>query len=220
MRTGELVILGTAFTAAVMGACFYPYLPEQIAAHWNGEGQVDGYMPKFWGVFLMPLALVVLAALFAVIVRIDPRKGNIEEFRKYSDGLLILLSVFFFCVQLQVLLWNVGFRISPNVTFPVWICILFYYIGILCERVRRNWLVGIRTPWTLRSDRVWEATNQRAAKLLKAAGVIALLGVVFWRYALWFILVPVIAVVVYSVVYSYVEYRRQTPEKQEEAAGS
>ena len=53
------------------------------------KGQVDGYMSKFWGIFLLPLVLVGVALLFMVIPKIDPLKANIEKFRKYYDGFII-----------------------------------------------------------------------------------------------------------------------------------
>jgi uncharacterized membrane protein len=57
-----------------------------------------------------------------------------------------------FSIHLQVILWNAGTEISPNITLPIGIGLLFFYIGILCENAKRNWFIGIRTPWTLSSE--------------------------------------------------------------------
>ena len=93
---------------------------------------------------------------------------------------------------------------------PIALGLLFFYAGILCENAKRNWFVGIRTPWTLSNDRVWDRTHQIGGKLFKLAGVITFLGVFFQNYAVFFILAPVLVVTVYTVVYSYVEYQKET----------
>ena len=90
---------------------------------------------------------------------------------------------------------------------------LFYYLGILTQNAKRNWFIGIRTPWTLSSDVVWDKTHRIGGKLFKAAGIIALLGALIPQYAIFFILVPVISIVAFSFVYSYVEYSRQNKKR-------
>lgn len=209
MRKSEIVIFGIILLSFILSAYFYPQMPEQVASHWNAQGQVDGYMSKSWGLFFMPFVLVGLALLFLAIPRIDPLKANIEAFRKYYNGFVILFLVFMLSVHIQVILWNMGIQISPNVVMPVAWGLLFFYIGLLCENAKRNWFVGIRTPWTLSNDRVWDRTHQIGGKLFKVAGVIAFLGVFFQTYAMFFILTPVLVVTVYTVVYSYVEYQKE-----------
>jgi uncharacterized membrane protein len=69
--------------------------------------------------------------------------------------------------------------------------------------------VGIRTPWTLSSEQVWKKTHHLGGKLFKIAGIIAMAGVFFGHYAIWFVLLPILAVSVYTVVYSYFEYQKE-----------
>lgn len=210
MRKSEITILGIILLSFIISIYFYPQMPEKIASHWNGQGQVDGYMSKFWGLFLMPFIFVGLALLLVAIPRIDPLRANIEKFRKYYDGFIILFFVFMLSIHFQlVILWNTGIEISPNVTFPIGFGFLFFYIGILCENAKRNWFIGIRTPWTLSNDVVWDKTHKIGGKLFKIAGVVALFGIFFQKYTLFFILVPVILVAAYTIIYSYVEYQKE-----------
>ncbi|MCO5383780.1 MAG: SdpI family protein [Methanosarcina barkeri] len=148
-----------------------------MATHWDSQGEVNGYMSKFWGLFFMPLVITGLAIMFLVIPRIDPKKENIAKFRKYYDRFIFLLILFLIAVHFQTLLWNIGIQISPNAVFPVGIGLLFYYIGVLMENAERNWFIGIRTPWTLSSDRVWRKTNRLGGKLFRIAGISAIFGV-------------------------------------------
>ena len=210
MRKSEIAIFSIILLSFILSAYFYPQMPEQVASHWNAQGQVDGYISKSWGLFSMPFVLVGLALLFLAIPRIDPLKANIEAFRKYYDGFVILFLVFMLAVHFQVILWNIGIQISPNVVMPIALGLLFFYAGILCENAKRNWFVGIRTPWTLSNDRVWDRTHQIGGKLFKMAGVITFLGIFFQNYAVFFILAPVLVVTVYTVVHSYVEYQKET----------
>ena len=210
MRKSGIIVLGVILLSFIIGIYFYPQMPEKIASHWNAQGQVDGYMSKFWGLFLMPLLSMMLFLLFIAIPKIDPLKHNIEKFREYYDGFVVLIIVYLFYVYLLTIFWNIGIRFNMVQPLAPAMGILFYYIGILIENAKRNWFIGIRTPWTLSSEKVWEKTHKIGGKLFKIAGVIAFIGVFFQRYVLFFILVPIILVAAYTIVYSYFEYQKET----------
>lgn len=209
VRKSELLIVGITLLSFVIGVCYYPQMPERMASHWNARGQVDDYLSRFWGVFLIPVTLVGLALLFMAIPRIDPLRENIEKFRRYYDGFVILFMIFMVCVYLQMILWNIGIKVGPNVTVPIGAGLLFIGAGILCENARRNWFIGIRTPWTLSSEQVWDKTHRLGGKLFKIAGVLAMVGIFFQSYAVFFVLVPALLVAAYTIVYSYFEYQKE-----------
>lgn len=152
-------------------------------------------------------------ALLTVIPRIDPYKKNYEKFGGYYEGFILLFVFFMLTIQVQIIHWSSEYRISPNLTFPVLIGTLFIYIGFLLGHAEQNWFVGIRTPWTLSSETVWKKTHEIGGKLFKIAGVIAFAGVLAGEYAIWFILVPVLAVAVFTVAYSYFEYQKELKSK-------
>lgn len=212
MRKATAVITGLILFSFIISIYFYPHVPETMATHWNFRGEVDGYMSKLWGVFFMPLLITGLAVLFLAIPRIDPKKENIAKFRKYYDGFVILLIFFMLIVYLQILLWNTGIRISPNAVLPAGVGLLFYYIGVLMENAERNWFIGIRTPWTLSSDRVWRKTNRLGGRLFRIAGIVAVLGAFFPELALFFILGPALFIAGFTAVYSYLEYQKELKE--------
>ena len=213
MRKITLAVAGLILLSFILSIYFYPQVPEQMATHWNSQGEVNGYMSKFWGLFFTPVVIIGIATLFLVIPRIDPKKENIEKFRKYYDGFVILFILFMIAVHLQILLWNVGIQISPNTVLPAGMGLLFYYIGILIENADMNWFVGIRTPWTLSSNGVWKKINRLGGKLFKLAGIVAILGTFFSKFAVFFIVVPVLLVAGFTVVYSYLEYQKELKEK-------
>ena len=209
MRRSELIAVGMVIILFAVGIYAYPQLPDTIASHWNAQGQVNGYTSKFWGLFLLPIISVGLVLLFVAIPRIDPLKANIEKFRTFYDRFIVLFMIFFLYFYLLTILWNMGVQYNFNQVLAPAFGGLFYYTGVLTEHAKRNWFVGIRTPWTLSSENVWNKTHAIGAKLFKIVGVIALLGVLFPNYTIFFILVPVLVVAGYLIVYSYVAYQRE-----------
>jgi uncharacterized membrane protein len=209
VRKSEILIVGIALFSFVIGVYYYPQMSEKVASHWDAKGRVDGYLSKFWGLFLIPITLVPLALLFIAIPRVDPLRQNIEKFRRYYDGFVILFMIFMIFVYFQMILWNIGIQISPNAYLPITAGLLFIGAGILIENTRRNWFIGIRTPWTLSSEKVWDKTHRMGGRLFKIAGAIAVVGIFFQSYAVFFVLIPAILVATYTIVYSYLEYKRE-----------
>lgn len=209
MRKYTIIILLIIIISFALGFYFYQKMPERVAGHWNSQGQVDGYMPKFWGLFLMPIISLALFLLFLLIPKIDPLGENIAKFRKYFDLFILLIIVFLFYLYLLTIIWNIGKSFNMTQALIPAFGILFYYCGILIENAKRNWFIGIRTPWTLSSDLVWEKTHKIGGKLFKLSGIISLLGLLFLKYALLFVLIPVIITAIYTIVYSYFLYQKE-----------
>lgn len=206
---GQVAVIGLVLVAFAIGIYFYPQLPEKMATHWDFRGQVDGYTGKDAGLFIMPCVMAGSAVLLYIIPYLDPLKRNIDRFRPYYEGFIVFMCIYMLAIHYHVILWNLGIQISTNVVVPVVTGLLFYYCGILCERAKRNWFIGIRTPWTLSSDRVWARTHRIGGKLFKVAGIAAFAGVAFQKYAIYFVIVPVIAVAVFTTVYSFVIYQQE-----------
>lgn len=209
MRRATVTVIVLILLSFILSIYFYSHMPEQMATHWNSQGEVNGYMPKLYGLFLMPLIITCIAILFLLIPKIDPLKENIETFSAYYNRFIIILILFFVVIQIQILLWNIGIQIRSNVLFPIGLGFLFYYGGILMENAKRNWFIGIRTPWTLSSDGVWKKTNRIGGKLFKIAGIIAIIGSFFQDYIIFFIIVPILSIAVFTIVYSYIEYQKE-----------
>jgi len=209
MKLIRLAIIAGLLITFALTIAVYPTVPDKVVSHWNAAGQADGSMPKLWGLGLIPIIMIAFTGLFAVLPRIDPYKKNYEKFGNWYEGFILLFILFMLAIQVQIILWSSGYRISPNLTMPFLIGSLFIYIGFLLGHAEQNWFVGIRTPWTLSSETVWKKTHELGGKLFKIAGVISFIGVLAGEYATWFILVPILAVAVYTVMYSYFEYQKE-----------
>jgi uncharacterized membrane protein len=205
----QILIIGLILVSFLIGAYLYPYMPEKMASHWDANGSVDGYMPKLWGLFLLPVISAILFLTFMLIPKIDPHKGNIEKFRGHFDVFILLLFVFLFYVHMLTMLWNLSYRFNIIQLLAPAFGLLIYYAGIMMENAKQNWFIGVRTPWTLSSEVVWDKTNKLAGKLFKVAGVLAAMGVIFPKYAIFLIMVPVILAAVYPIIYSYQKYQQE-----------
>ena len=150
-RRKEWLMLILVLASILMAGWFYPQLPDVVASHWNAEGQVNGYMDKGMATFMLPVMMLLLATLFFVIPRIDPLKENIEKFRDAYEEMVIVILAFLLFIYLQTMLWNIGIQISVALTVPFGVGLLFIYLGFLLQKAKRNWFVGIRTPWTMSS---------------------------------------------------------------------
>jgi uncharacterized membrane protein len=206
-----LIVVAVLIVASTLaGLLLWNQLPAMMDSHWGADDKVNGYMPKLWGVLLMPMVATGLLALFLVIPEIDPLKANIQQFREYFNAFIALITAFLMYVYGLSLAWNLGytgFRMSSAMLPGTGL--LFIFLGAMIGKAKRNYFIGIRTPWTLSSDKVWDETHRVGGKLFSASGVLALLGIFFPDFSSWFLMLPLMGATAISVVYSYVLYQRE-----------
>ena len=212
MKTRTALILSAFLILAVVlaGLLLWNRFPEQMASHWNEKDQVDGYMSHFWGVFMLPLMMVGLTALFFAIPSIDPLKANIRQFRGIFNIFIVLFILFMVYVHGLTLAWNLGYtgiRMS-RMMIPA-IGLLFILIGLGIRKAKRNFFIGIRTPWTLSSDTVWEKTHLLGGWLFVGAGLVSLLGIIFPNAAFALLMAPILAAALIPMIYSYILFRQE-----------
>jgi uncharacterized membrane protein len=202
-----ILIIGVATFA---GLFHWNDLPDPMASHWGMNNEVNGTMSKFWGVFLMPIITFAMFLLFLVIPSIDPLKENIAKFRETFNTFVVFIVLFMLYIYGLTLAWNLGytgFQMS-NLILPA-LGLLFFFVGRVIEKSKRNFFIGIRTPWTLSSDTVWEKTHRVGGPLFKLSGLLTLIGFFIPAYAFWFLFVPLIGSAVFLVIYSYVLFKRE-----------
>jgi uncharacterized membrane protein len=211
-KTTSIIALVMIALALLAGAFLWNQLPAQMASHWDANDQVNGYISKFWGVFLMPLISLGMLVLFLVVPNIDPLKANIEQFRETFNLFIVLIVAFMLYIHGLTLAWSLGHQnFKMSAAMLPFMGVLFIGVGYMLRKAKRNFFIGIRTPWTLSSDRVWNKTHQLGSILFMAAGVFAIIGGFFGgMMAFWLMFVPLIGSSLFLVVYSYVLYRNET----------
>lgn len=211
-NTTSIIVLTLIAIAVIAGALLWNQLPEQMASHWNTNDQVDGYMPKFWGVFLMPLVTLGMLALFIVLPNMDPLKANINQFRGAFNLFIVFIVAFMLYIHGLTLAWSLGYQgFKMSAAMLPFLGILFIFIGYLLRQAKRNFFIGIRTPWTLSSDMVWDKTHQLGSILFMVSGALAFVGSFLGgMMAFWLLFVPLMGSTLFLVIYSYVLYRNET----------
>jgi len=197
----------TILASFLLSMYYYQQLPDEIASHWNSSGEVDDYLPKFWGLFLIPFTSLGILILFWIIPKIDPLKKNIASFRKYFDFFLFVLLIYLLYIQILTIIWSLGITFNMNQAIIPALGILIYSISYLIENAKRNWFIGIRTPWTLSNDKVWEKTHKLGGKLFKISGITIFI-VAFIPKISFLAIFIILAVALYLVIYSYIEYKK------------
>ncbi|MEO0366298.1 MAG: SdpI family protein [Pseudomonadota bacterium] len=198
---GVLVLLITA-----AGIAAYPTLPEQVPFHWNAAGEVDGFSSRLTAVLFGPALAVFTWLLIRIIPSISPRGYRTDGFQDVLAILQVAMVAFMVGLGTLILLSAKGVEISMERSMPIAVGLLFALIGNYLGKVRKNFFIGIRTPWTLASDEVWARTHRLGGYLFVACGIALVgCGALGINTAL-FVGIPLIAAVT-PVVYSYVAYR-------------
>lgn len=191
-------------------AAVWSRLPESMPVHWGISGKPDRFGSRFEGAILLPLIFVGLWGLTELLPRLDPRRANFAKMRGTYD-LAISASLSMIVVLQGVILASaLGHPVPMHRIVPATVGVLFLVLGNLLPRARPNWWFGIRTPWTLSSDRVWARTHRLGGYCLAGAGVLLLVAA--FLPAPWFLILfvgTVVPAALVPVVYSYFAWRRE-----------
>jgi len=192
-------------------AAFYLYdtVPEQLPTHWNAAGEVDAYSSRFTGLFLLPIMMAAIYLLFLIIPAISVYKKNIENYMKYFDYIKLTLTAFMLSLYAAMLVYiwkpfNMTYFVIPVMA------VLFYIIGWAIGKAKRNYFIGIRTPWTLASEKVWDKTHKFGSILLRVSALLLLPALLLPPQILFIVfMVLILGSVLITVVYSYVEWKKE-----------
>lgn len=205
----SLLIVVAAF---IVSAVVYPRLPATIPTHWDLSGQPNGWSNRLSGAWLIPIFLLGMWALVRILPRIDPRGSNYAKFGGAFEAIIDAIMLFMLALHIVALRAALGYPVQMQRILPIGVGVLLIVIGNLLPRARPNWFVGIRTPWTLSSDRVWEKTHRFGGRVFVAGGLVITLASFLWVRAAHVVLFAVMVLVASSVViYSYLEWKREQP---------
>ncbi len=202
-----LVLVALTFIAALW---VYPQLPERVPMHWNFRGEVDGYGGRFAGAFGIPLLNLAIYVLFIFLPWLDPKYENYSKFPEVYRILRYAIQLFLVGLYLIVIASALGHPVPVGRIVPAGVALLMVIIGNYLGRVRHNYFLGIRTPWTLASEEVWRKTHRLTAYIWTAAAVIALIAALLLPQSLvWMVFFPLILFPpVFSVGYSCWLFKR------------
>jgi uncharacterized membrane protein len=192
----------------------YPQLPEKIISHWDFNGQPNGWSTKEFQSIFFPALLVAIYALFSFMPRLDP-KG--ERYQDFADAYLMMRNSILFVLAIvfaATTFSNLGYPINIGGTVAGAIGFLMMFMGNYFGKLKRNWFVGIRTPWTLSSENVWNKTHRLGGRLFMIWGFCLIFAPWLPSTIAFIILIGGVTIVVAWVfVYSYLLYKKEKLEK-------
>ncbi|WP_220192495.1 SdpI family protein [Ktedonospora formicarum] len=210
MPTVLMAVILTIQVLLSVGA--YPFLPDQVPVHWNISGQANSYAPKGVGLTLLPLISFVIFVVLRLIVKLGPRltrdgeQNNSHFIDVTLSGVMLLMLV----IQLATVALSLGVHLDMRFIISLVVSLFLIVIGNYMGKLRRNFWAGIRTPWTLTNDTVWERTHRLGGWLFVAAGLIGLISSFVPQLSVAGLLVPILGVSIICYVYSYFVYQRVT----------
>lgn len=201
----RLVIILLPF---VFLAIFWTDLPDRIPMHWNLQGEVDGYGSRLGLLGLAAINLVVFV-MFILLPHLDPKRQNYALFQDKWHIMQVIIHLFLTYVFMLIAFIALGYQLQADLIIKYGIIGLFLILGNYLGTLRRNYFIGIKTPWTLSSDYVWRRTHRFAATLWVMSSLLMLLYNFWEKTYPWafFVYIGVLAVV--PVVYSFVIYKNQ-----------
>lgn len=205
-KTAHWIFLFT-ICALLAGAFTYSNVPEQIPIHWTMNQEIDSYGPKVL-LLLLPFLITAVDACFVFARRIDPKKAN---YRKFSSSYHILrLSTAFLFLAMQliycILLLDPE-RINIQQAITILIGSFLCVSGNIMPRFRRNYFTGIKTPWTLRDDRIWYKTHRFAGRLWFTGGLLICISTCFRSISFIIMMIIISALLILPVGYSFWLYQ-------------
>jgi uncharacterized membrane protein len=139
---------------------FYAHFPERVVTHWGFMGEPNGWSSRAGAAFGLMAMVPGMYLMFLLLPLLDPKKERYVEFAKVFHLFKNVLLTFFAVIYLLSSLYNIGYPIRMQFWAPWLVGLLMIFLGNYLGKIKPNWFVGIRTPWTLSSENVWYKTHR------------------------------------------------------------
>jgi len=207
----KVVIIGGVLAVLnfLAGFLAYPHLPDKVPTHWNFAGEVDGWGTAWEGAFLLPLVYLGIYLLLILVPKIDPKRRNYALMGRAYSIIVLIILLFFSAIYFATLGIALGYFENLPSLINIAIGIMFIVIGNYMGKIKHNYFMGIRTPWTLASEEVWYRTHRMAGPFWVAGGILfILMAFVPKGWTLTIFLIVMFTLLLIPTVYSYVIFRR------------
>lgn len=210
MKLAKPFLASLGLTAIMAAVSFWALtqLPDApIPVHWTLDGRADGFGRPASVLFILPAVALALSLSFAVVPSLMPPNSDLRRSRTPYGVVWISVILLMLALHLVLVAKVFGAPLDILRLAAVAVGALMALIGNYLPKVRYNYVLGIRTPWTLASERVWDRTHRFAGLLMLLAGLCSILGALVAptpALVLPALLVPILGASLVSVVYSAV----------------
>lgn len=191
----------------LISAVVYPHLPERVPIHWTLMGEADHWIDRNRGAFLLPTVMLVNWLVFDLPLLRE--EGWVAGSKRVHAVVTNGSALFLFLLHIAVLRFALGSAMPFQAIVSIPLGLLFIALGLALPHARRNWVFGVRTPWTLGDARVWERTQRLGGQLYAAAGLATILGgILLPDWSLYVMMVAFVGASLLVIAYSYTLWRR------------
>lgn len=211
LRTSHLVfILTLAVLELALGLSLWGRMPERVPVHYSLDGAADAFGPAWVVAVLFPALSFLLAAVFWGLPLLGPFRANVERFSLAYGRIVCVIMTALTATGVILILNASGWQINVGRAFSIVFGAMMLVLGNWMGKIRRNFWMGLRTPWTLANETVWYRTHRAGGRLLMGIGAACLIAGLTLPASGCFVvfIVGVGVLLVWSLVYSCREYRR------------
>lgn len=174
VRLADGVAVSALVLAGAVSVAAYDRLPAMVATHFDLAGQPNGWMPRLMAVSFTP----ALGAALWVAVRFGPYLLPAAKRKNLTAASLALVASMtsVFLAALHILVVWVALTPGASITRPLVVMMSAFWLalGLAMPRIRRNPIIGVRTPWTMASDENWARAQRVAGYAMVAGGLLAI----------------------------------------------
>ena len=213
MKTKKILLYSTLIFSFFMTLVLYPSLPSKVPIHFNYRWEPDQYGGKY-SILIMGIAPILIALIIDVFYKRDEKYQNQKRYDKTRN----IIQLIIVCLVLMIQWISILIAMNKDYNFeqimPVMIGIFFIALGNYLPKVRHNYWVGIRLPWTIMSEKTWKKTHRLGGYLFVLHGFICMLSGVMLNEAYKKIVVICLAsILCLLAVYSCFIYIQEKKEK-------
>jgi len=208
IKIDKVLIITTVvcFLPIILSLMLYNQLPDQIAIHWDIDGNPDNYASKAFAAFGIPLMMAAINVITHLGLNSDPKQANssvvLKQLGKWTVPVLtiVLMPITLFIAM--------GYNIPIHIVTPAFVGVVIIICGNYLPKCKQNYTVGIKLPWTLNNEENWNKTHHLAGFVWIIGGICLVLGTFLNFNKLPILLVILSALVGIPTVYSYLLYKK------------
>lgn len=185
-----------------------PYLPQELIVHWNFQGVADNTAPALQALAIIPFVTAISVIVFHFLPLMDPKKKRYEEFADVYEKIQYIFMAFFTYLQFIIIYTGIEPKTNALALIFAGIGVLFILMGNYLGKIRQNYFVGIRTPWTIDNERVWNKSNRFAGVCFVVTGMIIILHSLIFPTQLAYIMFFVLSSALAPVLYSFLIFKK------------
>lgn len=208
-KTNKLLIISSILCLLPAIFCIFIYnkLPDKIPTHFDINGNIDSYGSKLFVCILLPLIFCISNIILNIIINNDPNKKNHNKsLKKLIYFLIPIISLIFILTSILI---SLGININMSIIAPIFISLIFIFIGNYLPKCRQNYTMGIRLPWTLNNEKNWKKTHRLAGLLFVIIGILNIVTTaIFNNFSYYVLIASLILIGIVIPIYSFLMYKK------------